>query len=191
MKSASMKWQFGISLLLIAGAVAGVAQTGRPGGGLKPVVTTGTTGTATATTTGSRAANDSAAVQQSLQEILEEPSTGDTYRYDPQGRRDPFQSLVGPAPKLQPGQRPAGVPGFLIDEMKLQGVVQTRQGLVAMINGPDNKGYLVHVGDKVLDGEVIRITPSSVVFRQEVNDPTRIERYREVVKDLTPDAAKR
>jgi len=69
--------------------------------------------------------------------------------------------------------------------------VQTRQGLVAMINGPDNKGYLVHVGDKVLDGEVIRITPSSVVFRQEVNDPTRIERYREVVKDLTPEAAKR
>jgi len=41
-------------------------------------------------------------VQQSLQEILEEPATGETYRYDPQGRRDPFQSLVGPAPKLQP-----------------------------------------------------------------------------------------
>ena len=55
---------------------------------------------------------------------------------------------------------------------------------MAMVNGPDNKGYLVHVGDKVLDGEVIRITPASVVFRQEVNDPTRIERYREVVKEL-------
>ena len=194
MKSASMKWQFGISLLAIAVAMAGVAQTGRPGGGLRPAVTTGTSATSattTATTTGTRSGSDSAAVQQSLQEILEEPSTGEAYRYDPQGRRDPFQSLVGPAPKLQPGQRPAGVPGFLIDEMKLQGVVQTRQGLVAMINGPDNKGYLVHVGDKVLDGEVIRITPSSVVFRQEVNDPTRIERYREVVKDLTPDAAKR
>jgi Tfp pilus assembly protein PilP len=78
------------------------------------------------------------------------------------------------------------VPGFLIDEMKLQGVVRTRQGLVAMVNGPDNKGYLIRVGDKVLDGEVIRITPSSVVFREEVNDPTRIERYREVVKDLVP-----
>ena len=192
----SMKWQFGISLALIAGAVAGVAQTGRPGGGLHPAVTTGTaartaTSDTTATTaTGTRSTSDSASVQQSLQEILEEPSTGEAYRYDPQGRRDPFQSLVGPAPKLQPGQRPAGIPGFLIDEMKLQGVVKTRQGLVAMINGPDNKGYLVHVGDKVLDGEVIRITTSSVVFRQEVNDPTRIERYREVVKDLTPDAAK-
>jgi hypothetical protein len=47
------------------------------------------------------------------------------------------------------------------------------------------------VGDKVLDGEVIRIVQTSVVFRQEVNDPTRIERYREVVKDLIPEAAKR
>jgi type IV pilus assembly protein PilP len=191
-----MKWQFGISLALIAGAVAGVAQTGRPGGGgVHPAVTTGTakgtTSTMSTTTTAARGATNSADVQQSLQEILEEPTSGEAYRYDPQGRRDPFQSLVGPAPKIQAGQRPAGVPGFLIDEMKLQGVVRTSQGLVGMVNGPDNKGYLVHVGDKVLDGEVIRITPSAVVFRQEVNDPTRIERYREVVKDLTPDAAKR
>ena len=130
-------------------------------------------------------------VQQALEEILEEPTGADTYRYDPQGRRDPFQSLVGPAPRIQPGQRPPGVPGFLIDEMKLQGIVRTKQGLVAMINGPDNKGYLIRMGDKVLDGEVIRITPSSVVFRQEVNDPTRIERYREVVKDLTSPSERR
>jgi hypothetical protein len=38
---------------------------------------------------------------------------------------------------------------------------------------------------------LIRITPTSVVFRQQVNDPTRIERYREVVKDLSPAAPKR
>ena len=90
------------------------------------------------------------------------------------------------------GQRLPGPPGFLIDEIKLQGIVRTKQqGLVAMINGPDNKGYLIRVGDKVLDGEVVRITPSSVVFRQEVNDPTRIERFREVVKDLTPEAQRK
>ena len=178
--------RFSISLLIVTAALAGVvvAQT-RPGTAPPPAPATATT--ATTSTTGTGGSN----VQQSLQEILEEPSTGETYRYDPQGRRDPFQSLVGPAPKIQPGQRPPGVPGFLIDEMKLQGVVRTRQGLVAMINGPDNKGYLIRVGDKVLDGEVIRITQTSVVFRQEVNDPTRIERYREVVKDLLPEAQKR
>lgn len=164
------------SLLIVLTTVATVvAQTPAPAAA---------TGTDTAATT------TSSEVQKTLEEILEEPTTTDAYRYDPQGRRDPFRSLIGPAPKLEPGQRPAGVPGFLIDEMKLQGVFKTRQGLAAMINGPDNKGYLIHVGDKVLDGEVIRITPSSVVFRQEVNDPTRIERFREVVKDLSPSGKK-
>jgi type IV pilus assembly protein PilP len=174
--------RFAPSLLLVTLAVAGVVAQpvgSRPAGGPPPSTTTASTPA------------DNAGVQQTLQEILEEPATGETYRYDPQGRRDPFQSLVGPAPRLQPGQRPPGIPGFLIDELKLQGVVKTKQGLVAMLNGPDNKGYLVHVGDKVLDGEVIRITTSSIVFRQEVNDPTQIERYREVVKDLIPEAQRK
>ena len=180
--------RFALSILIVAAAMATVfAQTpgGRPGG---EAATTATTTATTATTAPSAEPN----MQQTLQEILEEPAAADAYHYDPQGRRDPFQSLIGPAPKLQPGQRPAGPPGFLIDEIRLQGVIKTRaQGLLAMVNGPDNKGYLIHVGDKVLDGEVIRITPSSVVFRQEVNDPTRIERFREVVKDLTPPSERR
>ncbi len=164
---------FAALLLLLVAGVSTRAQTAS---------STSTTGTTVSTST---------TVEQSLEEILEEPTAADAYRYDPQGRRDPFQSLVGPTPKIQAGQRAPGVPGFLIDEMKLQGVVKTKQGHVAMINGPDNKGYLIRVGDKVLDGEVIRITPSSVVFRQEVNDPTRIERYREVVKDLIPTSYKK
>ncbi len=170
-----------VPLLLIALAMASVfAQPAKPGAATSTAAGTATTTSTTGTATG---------IQQSLQEILEEPSAPDSYHYDPQGRRDPFQSLIGPTPKLQPGQRPPGLPGFLIDEIKLQGIVKTRQqGLVAMVNGPDNKGYLMRVGQKVLDGEVIRMTSGSVVFRQEVNDPTRIERFREVVKDLSPES---
>jgi len=162
------------SLLIVIAAVATVvAQTPAPS-------------TTTSTAAGDTSTSGTSEVQKTLEEILEEPTTTDTYRYDPQGRRDPFRSLIGPAPKLEGGQRPPGVPGFMIDEIKLQGIVKSRQGLVAMINGPDTKGYLIRVGDKVFDGEVIRITQTSVVFRQEVNDPTRIERFREVVKDLRP-----
>ena len=193
-------WKFFASLTIVVIALATVvtAQTGRPGG--RPGATTTATGTPAATplppsvtsTTATTATSGTTAttgtnVQQTLEEILEEPQGAETYRYDPQGRRDPFRSLVGPAPKIEPGQRPPGVPGFLIDEIKLTGIIRTpKQGVVGVVSGPDNKGYLIRVGDKVLDGEVIRITPSSVVFRQEVNDPTRIERYREVVQDLTP-----
>ncbi len=179
--------RFALSLLIVVAAIATVfAQS--PG---KPAAGTASA-TATTSTTATTAPNREQAMQQSLQEILEEPSAPDAYHYDPQGRRDPFQSLIGPAPKLQAGQRPPGPPGFLIDEIKLQGVVKTRQqGLVAMVNGPDNKGYLVKIGDKVLDGEIIRITPTSIVFRQEVNDPTRIERFREVVKELSSEAQRK
>jgi len=170
-----------VSLLIVIAAVASVvAQT--------PSATTTTSTASTGDTSGTSTATD---VQKTLEEILEEPTTTDTYRYDPQGRRDPFRSLIGPTPKLEPGQRPHCVLGFLIDEMKLQGIFKTRAGLTAMVSGPDNKGYTIKVGDKVFDGEVVRITPTSVVFRQEVNDPTRIERYREVVKDLAPTTPKR
>lgn len=189
MRSRIRTSSFATALAVTAFAIASVmAQTaGRPGGGPAPAGTTTTSTTSTTATTGSAATSTGdKSVTQSLQEILEEPTSADSYRYDPQGRRDPFQSLIGPAPKLQQGVRPPGVPGFLIDEMKLQGVIRTRQGLVGMIAGPDNKGYIIRVGDKALDGEVIRVTASSVVFRQEVNDATKIERYREVVKELTP-----
>jgi Tfp pilus assembly protein PilP len=176
--------RFALSLLIVVAAMATLFAQPHPAS--KPASATSTT---TATTSTQSA---EPTMQQTLQEILEEPSSADSYHYDPKGRRDPFQSLIGPAPTLQPGQRPPGPPGFLIDEIKLQGVVKTRQqGLVAMVNGPDNKGYLVKVGDKVLDGEVIRITPASIVFRQEVNDPTRIERFREVVKELSSEAPKK
>jgi type IV pilus assembly protein PilP len=179
--------RFALPFVFIVAAMATLFAQPRGGAATS---TSATSTSATTSTTSTQ--NPEQAMQQSLQDILEQPSAPDAYHYDPQGRRDPFQSLIGPAPKLQPGQRPPGPPGFLIDEIKLQGVVKTRQqGLVAMINGPDTKGYLIKVGDKVLDGEVIRITSSALVFRQEVNDPTRIERFREVVKELSPELQKK
>jgi|GEM_PF-3075166 len=161
---------------------AQVATKGAPGGGAAR-----TTSTASSTSS-----SDPAALQQNLEEILSEPVQGETYHYDSQGRRDPFRSLIGPATNRRAGgPKPDGVPGFLVDEIDLTGVVKTKQGLVAMITGPDNKGYLLHVSEKVYDGEVIRITNTGVVFRQEVNDPTSIERYKEVVKELTPQSGKK
>lgn len=171
--------RFLASLLIVIAVVTSAAVAQKPAAD----ASTATTSDATATAAAGRN------VQQTLEEILEEPASADTYRYDPQGRRDPFQSLVGPTPLLKGGERPPGVPGFLIDEMKLQGVVSTKGGLVAMVAGPDSKGYLLHTGEKVFDGEVLRITPSSVVFRQAVNDPTQIERFREVVKELNPSSS--
>ncbi|HEY0788233.1 MAG TPA: hypothetical protein VGE86_06290, partial [Thermoanaerobaculia bacterium] len=146
---------------------------------------------ATTTAPAPPAGEQPSTIEQNLAEILEEPTGTDTYRYDPQGRRDPFRSLIGPTRPLDRGDRPEGKPGFLVDEIDIQGVVQTKAGMVAMVKGPDNKGYLIRAGDKLYDGEVIRVERTAVVFRQEVNDPTRIERFREVVKELVPEAQRR
>ncbi len=166
-----------LSLSLVAGAMYAQQAAGTP-----PAVATATTSTSTDT---------ASSIEQDLQQILEEPAAGDAYRYDPQGRRDPFRSLIGPTPKVNRENAPPGPPGFMIDEIDLQGVIRRKQGLVAMIKGPDNNGYTIQVGDKVFDGEVIRIAQESVVFRQEVSDPTRIERFREVIKELVPPGSKR
>ena len=41
--------------------------------------------------------------------------------------------------------------------------MQSRGSLVAMIQGPDNKTYIVHQGDKLLDGTIKTVTPQGLV----------------------------
>lgn len=123
---------------------------------------------------------DPASIQQNLEGVLEEPAADAEYQYDPAGRRDPFRSLIGAKDVGRGG--PPGVAGFLIEELDLQGVVRTKQGLVGMVTGPDNNGYTLKVGDKVFDGEVVRITATAIIFRQET---------REIVKELTPQTDRR
>src|SRR5262249_47087100 len=52
--------------------------------------------------------------------------TGPGYTYDPAGRRDPFVSLLGRGGDLPTpaGSRPAGLPGLLINEVTLKGVLK-------------------------------------------------------------------
>ncbi len=119
------------------------------------------------------------------EEVLE----GGGYTYNPDGRRDPFKSLLsgtGTSAAVQ-GPRPKGVPGLLIDEIDLSGIFITPQGPVAQVQASNKKeSYLLHVGDHLYDGEVVNITSNEVVFRQKVNDPTALKPFREVVKKLNP-----
>jgi type IV pilus assembly protein PilP len=107
------------------------------------------------------------------------------YSYQPEGRRDPFISLLGRGSDPASGaSRPAGLPGLLIDELSIRGIITDRAGFVAMIQGPDNKTYMVRPGEKLMDGSVKSITGDSVVFSQDVNDPLSTVKQRERVKKL-------
>ena len=107
------------------------------------------------------------------------------YSYNPEGRRDPFVSLVGRGnvPK-QAGARTWGVPGLLVSEVTVKGVIRGRSGYIAMLQSPDNKTYIVRSGDRLFDGTVKTITQDGVVFSQDVNDPLSLVKHREVPKKV-------
>jgi Tfp pilus assembly protein PilP len=113
------------------------------------------------------------------------PPPVETYTYQAEGRRDPFVSLLNGnnGPQL-PAQRPSGAAGLSVAELSVRGTLQKGDELVAMIQGPDNKTYIVHQGDKLLDGTIKTITPQGLVIVQEVNDPLSLVPTREVRKLL-------
>ena len=107
------------------------------------------------------------------------------YVYTPAGRRDPFVSLAGRGadPKAT-GNRAPGLPGMLINEVSLKGIMKDRSGFVAMLQGTDKKTYVVRSGNRLLDGSVKTISADAVVFAQDVNDPLSLVKQREVRKTL-------
>jgi len=110
--------------------------------------------------------------------------TGRTYSYDPAGRRDPFRSLLVRPEDRARGDRPLGVPGMSIDDIAIYGIWKTRSGYIAEVRATDNKSYLIRAGDLLYDGEVTRVGPNEVVFRQNINDPQSVKPFREVTKQL-------
>jgi Tfp pilus assembly protein PilP len=107
------------------------------------------------------------------------------YAYQPAGRRDPFISLLGRGEQTpSTGARPSGLSGLLIGEVTVKGVLRDRSGFMAMLQAPDNKTYVVRVGDKLLDGSVKSISQEQVIFSQNVNDPLSLVKQREVPKPV-------
>jgi type IV pilus assembly protein PilP len=112
------------------------------------------------------------------------PAPPENYSYQPDGRRDPFLNLVGTGAEPKVAQRGEGPAGLMVGEISVRGVLQSRGALVAMIQGPDNKTYVIHQGDKLADGVVKSVTPDGLVIVQEINDPLSIVKQREVRKLL-------
>jgi Tfp pilus assembly protein PilP len=109
------------------------------------------------------------------------------YSYDPAGRRDPFISLIrrgNENARNETGIRPVGLGGVAVEELTLKGIMQSRTGYVALVQGPDLKTYIVKPGDKVFDGTIRAISATAMVLMQQVNDPLSLEKQREVRKVL-------
>lgn len=120
------------------------------------------------------------------QEPATQPPTIQGFTYNPEGRRDPFVSLLrrGADPQRGEAARPSGIAGLLVSEVSVRGIVGSRNGLVAVLQGADGRTYIVRQGDALFDGVVRSITEDAVVFLQQVNDPLSLDKQREVRKVL-------
>jgi Tfp pilus assembly protein PilP len=115
------------------------------------------------------------------------PTTPENYTYQTGGRRDPFTNLIGTGTSSEPRapmQRGEGLAGMMVNELTVRGVMQSRGAFLAMVQGPDKKTYVVHAGDKFMDGSVKSVNAQGLVIVQNVNDPLSIEKQREVRKLL-------
>jgi hypothetical protein len=114
------------------------------------------------------------------------PTPTDTYSYRPEGRRDPFVSLVNRGSDRKEGQRaPEGLRGIFASDVVLKGILASRGGFLAIVQGPDAKRpYIAHTNDRLADGIIKAITADSLLILQEVNDPLSLTKQREIRKTL-------
>jgi type IV pilus assembly protein PilP len=98
----------------------------------------------------------------------------DGYSYDPQGRRDPFQSM---AKLLKLSQSRAELPPLQrleLSDVKLIGIVSDASGYYGLIQTPDGKGYTVRVGTPMgtNNGTIKSIAEQRIVVAEPTIDIT-------------------
>jgi len=106
-------------------------------------------------------------------------------------RRDPFQPLVArgrPGSGDIPDTLPPGKAGLVVATVRLDGIVRSYNGMIAVVANPQNRVYFLREGDRLFNGSVERINMESVTFRERGKDPFGNPLDRVVVKRLYPSA---
>jgi hypothetical protein len=139
-----------------------------------------------------KADNKAAAAATKTVPAQKAPPAGDVSRTTkptlPQGRRDPFITLVGkqtggggPTVNLPPGKG-----GLQVSTLILQGIVSGPNGMIAVVANPQKSVYFLHVGDELFDGRVDKIEIGSVLFHEVGKDAFGKPVEREVTRRLNP-----
>jgi hypothetical protein len=111
------------------------------------------------------AANAAAtAVESAIAATLDEGLAIESYEYRSSGRRDPFAPLIA-AEAVQAQDDENRKPG--INDIAIVGFVWGPRIHLALAETFWGTGLLLHEGDKLRDGRVLRITPDAVTVRQD------------------------
>jgi hypothetical protein len=106
----------------------------------------------------------------------------------PTSRRDPFAPLLA---SEHPGggtpeNLPPGKAGLMVDTLRLDGIVSGPNGMIAIVENPQDRVYFLREGDKLYDGSVTHIALDAVSFHQTGADAFGKPVDRELTKRLNP-----
>ena len=84
------------------------------------------------------------------------------------GRRDPFESLVGrqQAQAAAAKNLPPGKAGLQVSTLRLDGIVRSSNGMIAMVSNPQARTYFLREGDQLYDRKVDEIAMDGVSFHE-------------------------
>jgi Tfp pilus assembly protein PilP len=84
------------------------------------------------------------------------------------GRRDPFESLVGRQQAAAAASKnlPPGKAGLQVSTLRLDGIVRSSNGMIAMVTNPQSRTYFLREGDQLYDGKVDKIAMDGVSFHE-------------------------
>lgn len=101
-------------------------------------------------------------------------------------RRDPFESLIGrkQAQDALAKNLPPGKAGLQVGTLRLDGIVKSVNGMIAVVANPQQRTYFLREGDQLYDGKVEKISMESVTFHEEAKDAFGKPVEREVNKRL-------
>src|SRR5882757_143848 len=87
-----------------------------------------------------------------------------------QARRDPFESLLGRQGGKAPLNLPPGKLGLQVSTLRLDGIVRSPNGMIAVVSNPQARTYFLRDGDRLYDGSVEKISMDGVSFHEEGKD---------------------
>jgi Tfp pilus assembly protein PilP len=103
--------------------------------------------------------------------------------YDSEGRRDPFRDLLAGQDLREKGKT-KGLQQLAIEDAVLIGIVKHNGNLTAIINDAQGYPYYIKTGDNFLDGFVLNVNDSQVVFRKTKERGIPLTSPKDIVQEI-------
>jgi Tfp pilus assembly protein PilP len=103
--------------------------------------------------------------------------------YNPEGRRDPFRDLLAGQDPTEKGKA-KGLHELPVEDAILIGIVKHKGKLTAIINDAQGIPYYIKTGDNFLDGFVLNVNDSQVIFRKTKERGIPLINPKDIVKEI-------